>query len=254
MKTVRKIIEINEALCDGCGQCVPACKEAAIQIMNGKAKLVSDVYCDGLGACLGRCPRGAIRIVEREADAFDGKAVQAHLRARTAVTPPVVAACPSAQLRRFARPAPSTGPENTPRTASALAHWPVQIRLVPPAAPFLHQADLLIAADCVPVAYPNFHQDFLAGRVVLVGCPKLDDLPAYVEKFKALFLTATIRSVLVVVMQVPCCQSLPGAVRQGMELAGKAAPLETVVIGLQGDILARKLFEPPSEKSTQAPV
>jgi ferredoxin len=236
MKINRKIIEIDEELCDGCGQCVPSCAEGAIQIVDGKAKLVADVYCDGLGACLGECPTGALNVVEREAEDFDEEAVEEHLSSMARDESPeegtMACGCPSSQIQSFV-PSESRQEANE----SALSHWPVQIKLVPPQAPFLKGADLLVAADCTPVAYPNFHRDFLKGKAVMVGCPKFDDVQEYIEKFAAIFKMADIKSVTVAVMEVPCCQGLPVIVEKGMEIAGKKIPLEKVVIGAQGDIL-----------------
>ncbi len=168
MKVQRRIIKIDDELCDGCAQCVPSCAEGAIQIIDGKARLVEEKYCDGLGACLGECPTGALSIVQREAEEFDEEAVEEHLSSKTqkvhhdeATLP---CGCPSSQMQTFAP------------HASRLSHWPVQIRLVPATAPFLQGADLLVAADCTPVAYPNFHQDFLQDKAVMIGCPKFDDV------------------------------------------------------------------------------
>jgi len=244
MKINRKIIEIDEELCDGCGQCVPSCAEGAIQIVDGKAKLVADIYCDGLGACLGECPTGALNIVEREAEDFDEEAVEERLSSIAGDESPeeatMACGCPSSQIQSFASAA-SCQEANEPvvqeSTVSALSHWPLQIKLVPPQAPFLKGADLLVAADCTPVAYPNFHRDFLKGKAVMIGCPKFDDVQEYIEKFAAIFKTADIKSVTVAVMEVPCCQGLPVIVEKGMEIAGKKIPLEKVVIGAQGDIL-----------------
>jgi Fe-S-cluster-containing hydrogenase component 2 len=244
MKVNRKIIEIDEELCDGCEQCVPSCAEGALQIVDGKAKLVADVYCDGLGACLGECPTGALKIVEREADDFDEEAVEERLSSITRDESPeestMACGCPSSQIRSFV-PSESRQEAHEPAvqesTVSALTHWPVQIKLVPPQAPFLKGADLLVAADCTPVAYPNFHRDFLKGKAVMVGCPKLDDVQEYIEKFAAIFKMADIKSVTVAVMEVPCCQGLPVIVERGMQMAGKSIPLEKVIIGAQGDIL-----------------
>jgi len=237
MKINRKIIEIDEELCDGCGQCVPSCAEGALKVINGKARLVSDVYCDGLGACLGECPTGALRVVEREADDFDEEAVEQYLRSAT-----LACGCPSTQIQSFI-PSESCMDANRPvmqdNSFSALSHWPVQIRLVPHTAPFLKGADLLVAADCTPVAYPNFHRDFLNGKVVMVGCPKFDDVQEYIQKFADIFSTANINSVTVLVMEVPCCQGLPMIVKKGMELAGKKIPVEKIVIGSKGNILSR---------------
>jgi ferredoxin len=247
MKVERKIIQIDDELCDGCGQCVPSCAEGAIQIIDGKAKLVADKYCDGLGACLGECPTGALSIVEREAEEFDEAAVEEYLTSKTQKEHPEEATlpcgCPSTQLQTFA-PLPSSHEANkaaVQRTVvSALSHWPVQIRLVPATAPFLKGADLLVAADCTPVAYPNFHQDFLKGRVVLLGCPKFDNAQEYVQKFAEIFNTADIKSITAVVVEVPCCNGLPMIVEKGMKIAGKRIPMEIVVISARGEILERK--------------
>ncbi len=248
MRVLRKIIEINGDLCDGCGQCVPACAEGAIEITDGKARLVAEKYCDGLGACLGECPTGALRVVESEADEFDEEAVEQHLgkkdlKENTAEPIPIHHGCPSALVHAFGSRAPRTeGRMSSSRGKgrSALTHWPVQIRLVPPTAPFLKNADLLVAADCTPVAYPNFHADFLEGRVVMVGCPKFDEAQAYVEKFTDIFSKADIKSIKVVVMEVPCCSGLPRIVAEGLRLAGKKVPLEKVVISARGEVLNRE--------------
>jgi len=247
MKVKRKIIEIDEELCDGCGQCVPACAEGAVQVVNGKAKLVSDKYCDGLGACLGECPNGAITMVDREAEEFDEEAVEEYLssKAHEGISEEATLACgcPSTQVESFI-PSVSCQDANEPAvqasTTSALSHWPVQIRLVPASAPFLKGADLLVAADCTSVAYPNFHHDFLKGKVVMVGCPKFDDVEEYIQKFADIFTVADIKSITVVVMEVPCCSALPIIVRQGMEAAGKRIPLEEVMISTRGKILKQE--------------
>ena len=247
MKTMRKIIEIDEELCDGCGECVPSCAEGAIEIVDGKARLAAEKYCDGLGACLGECPTGALTIVEREAAEFDEEAVEEYLSSKAQEEAPqeatMACGCPSTQIQAFA-PLTSCQEANKPAVqssaGSALSHWPVQIHLVPPTAPFLKGADLLVAADCTPVAYPNFHQDFLKGKVVMVGCPKFDDVQEYIQKFTDIFKTADIKSVTVVVMEVPCCSGLPLIVEKGMEMAGKTVPMETVVISARGELLNRR--------------
>ena len=247
MKVIRKIIEIDEELCNGCGQCVPSCAEGALEIVDGKAKVIADIYCDGLGACLGECPTGALTIVEREAVEFDEEAVEELLKAKDEKAPPrgetLPCGCPSTQLRAFAPSTPcqmANNPAEMTTGASELCHWPVQIKLVPPTAPFLKGADLLVAADCTPVAYPNFHRDFLKGRAVMVGCPKFDDAQEYIRKFADIFKTADINSVTVVVMEVPCCQGLPLIVEKGMALSGKKIPTEKVVISTRGEIIARE--------------
>jgi len=242
MKANRKIIKIDDELCDGCGVCVPSCAEGAIEVVDGKARVVAEKYCDGLGACLRECPRGALTVEEREAEEFDEKAVEEHLSASEKEKPaqgiPMAHGCPSAKLQTFA--AKPVGEEVPTLQASALSHWPVQIRLVPPTAPFLKGANLLVAADCAPVAYPNFHRDFLKGKAVMVGCPKFDDVQGYVDKFTDIFRSANIRSVTVLDMEVPCCSALPKIVRRGMELAGKSVPMEEVVISARGEILKRE--------------
>ena len=241
MKNMRKIIAIDEGLCTGCGACAPACAEGAIQIIDGKARLVADRYCDGLGACLGECPVGALKVIERAADEFEEEAVANHLAAKQTEIP-MPCGCPSTQVQMFGSPGGLAAgePDIHDTTPSALSHWPVQIRLVPPTAPFLQGAHLLVAADCTPVAYPHFHRDFLEGKVVLVGCPKFDETQAYIQRFADIFKTAHIKDVTVVVMEVPCCQGLPEIVKKGMELAGKSIPLEQVIISTRGDILNRE--------------
>jgi Fe-S-cluster-containing hydrogenase component 2 len=248
MKVLRNIIEIDDELCDGCGECVPSCAEGAIQLVDGKARLMAEKYCDGLGACIGECPNGALRVIEREADDFDEEAVEAYLKAQEQGTHPpefvMAAGCPSSQIRVFEPPKHESGPEegdDTPgRINSRLTHWPVQINLIPPTAPFLKGADLLISADCVSVAYPNLHADFLQGKVIMMGCPKFDDVPGYIEKFTEIFTTADIRSITVVVMEVPCCSGLPVIVKRAREAAGKEIPLEEVVISTRGTVMQRK--------------
>lgn len=243
MKIKRKLIRIDEVKCTGCGLCVPSCAEGALQIMDGKARLVAEKYCDGLGACLGECPEGALSVQEIESDAFDPEAVDKRLHAgkmksEKDTTHPC--GCPSASIQVFPT-ANQCQQANQPAaqspSSSALNHWPVQIRLVPPSAPFLRGADLLVAADCTPVAYPRFHEDFLSGRVVLVGCPKFDDAQAYVERFARIFQENDIKSITVLVMDVPCCQGLPVIVQKALEVSGRNILLKRVTISRQGIIL-----------------
>lgn len=247
----RDMIEIDEELCDGCGLCVPACHEGAIQIINGKARLVSDSLCDGLGACLGHCPQGALKVTHREAAPFVAPAPVVHhaeggcpgsrMRILKPMSPGGTGPAPGGAPTGQAPAAPGTPAATSPagHEPSQLSHWPVQIRLVAPQAPFLDDARLVVAADCVPVALPGFHREFVAGSAVMIGCPKFDDLEAYTQRFTELFSTARVRSVTVVVMEVPCCRSLPTAVRRGMEAAGAAVPLEIVVVGVDGEIRQR---------------
>jgi Fe-S-cluster-containing hydrogenase component 2 len=244
MKIKRKIIQIDEEKCTGCGLCVPSCAEGAIQIVDGKARLIAEKFCDGLGACLGECPEDALKVIERESEDFDEKAVEHHLHSREQAQkkeePAMACGCPSAQIQSFAPGKNSSNAAQAGSSASlpsALTHWPVQIRLVPPTAQFLKGADLLVAADCTPIAYPNFHRDFLDGKVVMLGCPKFDEVPVYVQKFADIFNVAGIKSITVVTMEVPCCQGLPLIVKKGLEEAGKKIPMQQVVISTRGEVL-----------------
>ena len=244
MKVLRKIIEIDEELCDGCGECVPSCAEGALQIIDGKARVISDNLCDGLGACLGECPNDALRVVEREAEEFDESAVEAHLEeaAKNGEHRDVIfsGGCPSAAVHTFVptgdRETAGVTPSDQP-AASGLTHWPVQIMLIPPTAPFLKGAKLLVVADCAPIAYPSFHSDFLQGKVVMMGCPKFDDVDAYVDKFTEIFKSAGISSVTNLYMEVPCCSGLPMIVRKAMAAAGTDVPYEEVVLSRRGEII-----------------
>jgi ferredoxin len=202
--------------------------------------LVSDKFCDGLGACLGHCPEEAITIVEREAEEFDEKAVQAFLQeAKPEPQPkpqPVFAGCPSSRPIHLKAQEPGTATGPLRPSASMLSHWPVQLKLVPVDAPYFEDADLLVAADCVPLAYANFHQDFLKGKAVVVGCPKLDDVQYYKEKLTEIFKTNSIQSVTVPYMEVPCCFGLVKATEEALAASGKDIPLKKVKIGIRGEI------------------
>jgi Fe-S-cluster-containing hydrogenase component 2 len=247
MKTVRKIIKIDDELCDGCGQCVPSCAEGALEIVDGKARVVADKFCDGLGACLGECPTGALEVIEREADEFDEAAVEEHLSSKEKGSgvpqQSVQQGCPSARIQTF-QPFESCQAANKPAAIgaaaadSALSHWPIQIRLIPPTAPFLKGADLLVVADCAPAAFPNFHRDYLQGKTVMMGCPKFDDAEAYIAKFTEIFKTADIKRITTLVMEVPCCAGLPMIVKRALEASGKQIPLEEVVVSTRGKVLA----------------
>lgn len=245
-KVSRKIIEIDDERCDGCGQCVPACAEGAIQVIDGKAKLVADKFCDGLGACLGDCPNDALRVIERLADEFDEKAVEQHLKAAAkpdeGAGQTMACGCPSTQVRSFEtnKARPMAGPSvGTGRDESALTHWPIQIRLIPPTAPFLKGADLLVLADCVAGAYPGLHRDLIAGRVVLMGCPKLDDAEAYIEKFAEIFETAKPRSLTIAMMEVPCCSGLAHIVREALKASRASIPVDELVFSVRGEPMER---------------
>ena len=227
----RQIIRIDEEKCNGCGQCVSACAEGALQIVDGKARLVSEIYCDGLGACLGECPQGALTIEERDAEAFDEKAVKRHF-SQQENKEPLPCGCPGSTLSTFAPQGNSAeGPKAV--SSSSLSHWPVQLRLVPPGAPFLHEAAILVCADCVPFAVPDFHARYLAGRAVLVGCPKLDEVDYYREKLKTIFKEANPQSITVLRMEVPCCGGLAQIVTEARNETVPECPLEIHVIGIQ---------------------
>jgi Pyruvate/2-oxoacid:ferredoxin oxidoreductase delta subunit len=235
MKTVRKIVQIDEERCDGCGLCIPNCAEGALQIIDGKARLVSDVYCDGLGACLGHCPQDAISIVEREAAEFDEEAVLEHVRKlQVSECQDLACGCPGTAVRTLKRENTSHGV--SPDLASELAQWPVQLTLVPAGAPYLKGADLLVAADCAPFAYANFHRDFLKDHAVVVGCPKLDDFRMYRDKLETIFREARPASITVAHLEVPCCFALRHLVSEALKAAGGKVPVKEVTIGVDGTI------------------
>lgn len=229
----RKIININEERCSGCGKCVIACAEGAIEIVGGKARVVNEVFCDGLGACLGECPEGALTIKERDAPEFDERAVREHLSSRT-TKEPMVMACPGSTPGRILAPRPSTvstGP------SPQLSNWPVQLRLVHPEAPYFQNARLLIAADCSAYAYAAMHSDFIQGRVTIIACPKLDDAEQSISKLAEILAKNDIRDIKLVRMEVPCCGGLNVFVRKALERSGKKAPVDEVVIATDGSIL-----------------
>lgn len=245
---IRKIIQIDEEKCNGCGLCANACQEEAIAMVNGKAKLIRDDYCDGLGNCLPACPTGAIAFVEREAAAYDEEAVEQNKRAKQAEQAP--AGCPGSRAETL-RPAAHAGgcpgsraqaieraavqAEAAP-AASALSQWPVQIKLVPVRAPYFDGADLLIAADCTAYAYGDFHREFIRGRITLIGCPKLDE-GDYTEKLTEIIRQNDVKSVTIVRMQVPCCGGLERAAVNALKASGKFIPWQVRVISTDGRIV-----------------
>jgi ferredoxin len=250
VKVKRKIIKIDENLCTGCGNCIPACVEQTLQIVETpegkKARLVKELYCDGLGACLGSCPTGALTIEERASEPFDEEATVArmkeiapemveHVKTPPEVHSPKISGCPSAQMLQWMEELKT--PDEMVRIRSELRQWPVQLHLVSPSAPYFRNADLVIVADCVPFAYANFHQDFLKGNAIAVGCPKLDDIDVYKEKIRQIIATAHPKSIKVVRMEVPCCFGLVRIVQQAMEDVGSDVSLETVTISTKGEKL-----------------
>ena len=233
--SLRKIIKIDEEKCNGCGLCITNCAEGALKIIDGKAKVVKDSFCDGLGACIGHCPQDALTIVEREADEFDMEEALKHK-----------GGCPGSRMRILNNSGisgnsggkeASVGSDDVEiKIKSQLGQWPVQLSLVPVNAPFYHNADLLVTADCVPFAYPNYHLDLLKGKAVVVGCPKLDDVEAYTEKLTRILQSNDIKSVTVAFMEVPCCTGILRAVENAAAYSGKDIQINRVRIGINGDM------------------
>jgi Fe-S-cluster-containing hydrogenase component 2 len=241
----RKIVQINEKKCNGCGQCIPNCAEGALKIIDGKARLVRDKYCDGLGACLGHCPMDAIEIIEREAEEFDEEAVKEYLATskqhndENKLQVKSHGQCPGSRVifndgeNNDQRPAINSSAVDV-SIKPQLRQWPVQLALVPVKAPFFEGAHLLVTADCVPFAYADYHLDLLKGRTVVVGCPKLDDIQHYVEKLTAIVKNNNIKSITVAHMEVPCCSGIVWAVNRAVENAGRPVPIHRVQIGIDG--------------------
>ena len=225
---IRRIIHIDEEKCNGCGKCVHACHEGAIDLVNGKARLMREHYCDGLGDCLPSCPTGAITFEEREAPAYDEAAV----KAAQAAKPAAHTGCPGSRIRQMAAKAPAAAGEPV---SGQLTNWPVQIKLAPTAGPTFAGRDLLIAADCTAYTYGDFHRRFLSGRTLLIGCPKLD-MVDYSEKLTAIFRGNDIRSVTLLRMEVPCCGGLEHAVKTALDASGKDIPLTVQVVNIDGTL------------------
>ena len=241
----RNIVKIDEEKCNGCGQCINACAEGAIKLINGKAKLVSEIYCDGLGACIGHCPQDAITIEQREAEQFDEEATKEHLEKEKKQPMPIDFVCPgmmSKDLKQKSETVPSSE-KVIGDVTSQLGHWPVQLKLVSPQAPYFKNADLLFVADCVPFAMGDFHTKFLKGHSVVVGCPKLDDSAYYIEKVAEILQTNNIESLTVVHMEVPCCSGLTNIVRKAIEKNKIAITFEDVTIDLHGNIKNKVIIQ-----------
>ena len=237
---IRKIIKIDEEKCNGCGLCAKACHEGAIDIIDGKARLVRENFCDGFGDCLPNCPAGAISFEEREAPAYDEAAVKAaQQKAASLQGAKAVSGCPGSRMMQFQREAeeaPSEVPAAGVRPASRLSQWPCQLKLMPARAPFLDGAKLLIAADCTAYAYANMHEEFMKGKITVIGCPKLDDVD-YTDKLTAIIRDNDIRSVTIVRMEVPCCGGLQRAAQNALRASGKFIPWQVVTISRDGRIL-----------------
>lgn len=252
---LRNIIEIDEELCNGCGKCVTACAEGAIQMIDGKARLVADVYCDGLGACIGDCPVDALKVVQRDADEFDESKVNDRLLSLG--RPPVAlphesksqgcpsvqshpifapsGGCPGSQARSM-QPAPVSDGADASNVTSQLAQWPIQLHLVSPQAPYFKDSHLLVVADCVPFALPGFHQRMLKGNPIAIACPKLDDTSPYVEKLAAIIKLNNLTGITVAHMEVPCCTGIRIMVERAREDAGVDVPVTDIVVGVDGEI------------------
>ena len=243
--SVRNIVNIDESKCNGCGLCVTACAEGAIQLVGGKARLVSEIYCDGLGACLGHCPQGAITLSQRESAEFDEHAVKEHLARQQKPAVPAAEGfvCPGMRQQSLREPAASAAGGAAPAASGAavseLTHWPIQLKLISPAAKCLQGADLLLVADCVPFVMGDFHAKFLKDRSVVVGCPKLDDSEFYAQKLAEILLTARPKSLTVIHMEVPCCSGLTRIAQKAIATSGSTIGFEDVTISLQGEILNR---------------
>lgn len=236
----RKIVKIDEERCNGCGLCVSACAEGAIQIVDGKARLVSDVYCDGLGACLGECPQGAITIEEREADEFDPHQVEEHLARMKSVqdqkTCQPACGCPGSAVLVMKPAPPQPKIESEAVTPSMLTNWPVQLNLVPINAPYFPNADILLSADCTAFAHPDFHRKLLTGKVLIVGCPKLDDAQHYLEKLSEILRQNDVKSLTIARMEVPCCAGLTRIAQTAVLLSGKSIPVREFIISTRGEV------------------
>lgn len=257
----RNIIRIDEEKCNGCGQCVTGCAEGAIQLVDGKARLVSEVYCDGLGACIGECPVGALKIEEREAPEYNQTEVDKHLTAarrapHAASNHPAVPAsmpafqgCPGSMARSLQQGARRTPPAacpgsapSSPATPSTLGNWPIQLALLPVDAPYLERASLLMAADCTAFAFPDFHRRFMKGKVAIIGCPKLDDAGFYREKLANIIQANDIEFIHVVYMEVPCCGGLVRLVQGAVADSGHKVPVKLTKIGIGGEILEETIL------------
>ncbi len=239
----RKIIEIDEEKCTGCGLCIIDCAESALEIVDGKAKLVGDVYCDGLGACLGSCPEGALTVIEREADEFDEEVAMERAKrleeAKKAVeAEPLACGCPGTAAMTLKNEDSCGCTEQEGEIASGLGHWPIKLQLLGPDMPFLKGADLLLLADCAGASYPELHRGLLPGKAVAMGCPKLDDLEAHIERLAELVKFAGLKSITVVRMQVPCCRGFVHAAEQAVQRAGVELPLREMVISPKGEVLS----------------
>ncbi|HAR63860.1 MAG: 4Fe-4S ferredoxin [Candidatus Margulisiibacteriota bacterium] len=227
---LRKFIDIDEAKCDGCGNCVVACAEGALRIIDGKARVIKEQFCDGLGACIGECPKDALKIVTRDVARFDETAVEKHLKENRKV-------CPGTAVHEFRdTPVVPQTPVDAAACPSQLRQWPVQLHLVSPAAGYFQGANLLIAADCCAFSYGNFHRDFVKDRAVVIACPKLDDTEGYIEKLVNIIKEGNVSSITVVIMQVPCCRGLARIAQEALKRANRPIPYSEKIISIKGEV------------------
>jgi ferredoxin len=240
---LRNIVKIDEQKCNGCGQCIEACAEGAIQIIDGKAKLISEIYCDGLGACLGSCPQDAITVEKREADEFDEQATEKHLAEQKDAKPQEEFICPGMIAKKIREKPNTTSDTQAGEVTSQLTHWPIQLKLVPPKAPFLAGADLLLVADCVPFAMGDFHDKLLKEKSIIIGCPKLDNPQFYIEKLAEILKANKLKSLTVVHMEVPCCFGLTHITKQAIAKSSKKILFHDVTIDLHGNISKTETIE-----------
>ncbi|MFC1675645.1 ATP-binding protein [Planctomycetota bacterium] len=246
---MRNIVKIDEEKCEGCGQCVSACAEGAIEIIDGKAKLVSEIYCDGLGACIGHCPQDAITVEQRESAQFDEQATQQHL-AEQKKSQQGGFTCPGTMAQQLWEKDEQTD-SVVGDLGSKLNQWPVQLKLVSPQAKYFINADLLLVADCVPFAMGDFHNKFLKDHSIVVGCPKLDDSRLYIEKLAQILKINKLSSLTVIHMEVPCCSGLTHIAQQAVELSKTEMPFEDITISLKGDVIKTETINDVCVKSTE---
>lgn len=235
-ETIRKIIQIDEEKCNGCGACIDSCAEGALALVNGKAKLVKDQYCDGLAACLKECPQGALHIIERKAEEFNEEAAKSYLEQKKKAERLSPCACRGSAVRELAGSYTRAAAPTAGRLDPELTHWPVQLTLVPPGARFLNEADVMLISHCVPFAYPNVHTDFLKDHAVLTACPKLDDAEAHLAKLTEIIKKSNLKSLSVVRMEVPCCSGLTFIAKNALAANGIDLPFKEIVIGINGQI------------------
>lgn len=244
-KKMRKIIRIDEKRCNGCGLCLPGCPEGALQVVDGKVRLVKESFCDGLGACLGHCPEGALLIEERDAEEYDAQGVLIHLEKKS----PELAEKHREHLRAHGLEEAEQGKTGTAvGCPSKQVHhstdrqWPVKLYLIPPSAQFLKNSDLILVADCVPFAYANLHNDFLQGKAIAAGCPKFDDITAYEEKIEQILESVNINSLTVLYMEISCCSGFVSIITEALKKSGSDVPLETIQIGINGEVINREII------------